>query len=462
MVTGNISPAAQKAQAKAVYDVMAKTIRNAAGCDFGNLMNKSVSDMSAGSRQDLFTGAKNMTKQETGFNNDVQNAMGTSSRAEQIIKEQQGQNPEGAAVEDAKLAEVEQKIQKVLKEALGLTDEELSQLLTENGFVLADMLIPQKLAVIVADAAAEGDMLKLLTDGNTSRLFSEVSMQLNGILTESAAEFNVTADELIGALTEKENGEGAAENGEAALPDFETAVTEESLTDGGQSRTGRADQTAENKPDMAQQQEAAVSEQKVVFEADKEPGAGQNSEGGNENLSGQFVETLISNVDKQFASQEVFEGYRTNAEDIVRQLVDAIKVSVTENTTSMELQLTPENLGKVNLLVAAKGDVITAQLTAQNEAVKTVIENQLVTLKESFQAQGLKIEAVEVTIASHGFEAGKNFEGSGEQETQENHRRVRNINLNELDGIPAEDLSEEEQLAADMMRATGSIVNYRA
>lgn len=462
MVTGNISPTPQKAQAKAVYDVMAKTIQNAAGCDFGNLMNKSVADMSAGSRQDLLADTDNMAKQEAGFNNDVKNAMGTSSRAEQIIKEQQEQNPEGVVVEDAKLTEVEQKIQKALKEALGLTDEELAQLLAANGFVPADMLIPQKLAVIVADVVAEGDMLKLLTDGEASRLFSEVSMQLNGILTESAAELDVTADELIGALTEKENGKGAAENGEAALSDFGTAVPEEPLSDGGQSRTGRADQTAENKPDMAQRQDAAVPEQKVVFEADKEPGAGQNSEGGNENLSGQFVETLISNVDKQFAAQEVFEGYRTNAEDIVRQLVDAIKVSVTENTTSMELQLTPENLGKVNLLVAAKGDVITAQLTAQNETVKTVIENQLVTLKESFQAQGLKIEAVEVTIASHGFEAGRNFEGSGEQEMQEKHRRVRNINLDELDGIPSEELSEEEQLAADMMRAAGSIVNYMA
>lgn len=459
MVTGNISPAAQKAQVKAVYDVMARTIQNAAECDFGDLMNKSVADMSAGSGQDLPADAQNAAKQEAGFGNDIQGAMGTSSRAEQIIKEQQEQSPEGTAVEETKLTETEQKLQNALKEALGLTDEELTQLLAENGFVLTDMLIPQRLAVIVADAAAEGDMLKLLTDGNASQLFSEVSMQLNGIVTEAAAELDVTTDELIGALTEKENDNGAAENEEAVLPELPTTVAEETLSDRGQSRTER---TADSKTDVTQQQDTAVLEKKVVFEADKEPAAGQNSEGGKENLSGQFVETLISNVDKQFAAQEVFEGYRTNAESIVRQLVDAIKVSVTENTTSMELQLTPENLGKVNLLVAAKGDVITAQLTAQNEAVKTAIENQLVTLKESFQAQGLKVEAVEVTIASHGFEAGRNFEGSDEQQMQENHRRIRNINLDELDGIPAEELTEAEQLAADMMRAAGSIVNYMA
>ena len=44
----------------------------------------------------------------------------------------------------------------------------------------------------------------------------------------------------------------------------------------------------------------------------------------------------------------------------------------------MEIQLNPENLGKINLTVVAKDGMITAQLTAQNEAVKNAIENQIV------------------------------------------------------------------------------------
>ena len=91
-------------------------------------------------------------------------------------------------------------------------------------------------------------------------------------------------------------------------------------------------------------------------------------------------------------------------EEIVRQIIDAVKVNVNRTSTEMELQLHPESLGKVNLVVAAKDGIITAQIAAQDEAVKNVIENQLVMLKESFEQQGLKVEAVAVTVQSHGFE----------------------------------------------------------
>ena len=40
--------------------------------------------------------------------------------------------------------------------------------------------------------------------------------------------------------------------------------------------------------------------------------------------------------------------------DIVRQVVDSIKLNVTSQLKSMEIALNPENLGKVNLLVSVR------------------------------------------------------------------------------------------------------------
>ena len=60
--------------------------------------------------------------------------------------------------------------------------------------------------------------------------------------------------------------------------------------------------------------------------------------------------------------------------------------------------LNPENLGKVHVAVTAKQGIVTAQLTAQNEQVKAALENQMTALKEQFNNQGVKVEAVEITV----------------------------------------------------------------
>ena len=56
--------------------------------------------------------------------------------------------------------------------------------------------------------------------------------------------------------------------------------------------------------------------------------------------------------------------------------------------TSMEIALNPASLGSVNLHVSSKGGVISAQLYAQDEAVRAALESQVAALKESLEATG--------------------------------------------------------------------------
>ena len=128
----------------------------------------------------------------------------------------------------------------------------------------------------------------------------------------------------------------------------------------------------------------------------------------------------------------------------------------------MELQLQPENLGKLNLVISSRDGIITAQLMAENENVKNVIENQIVMLKDNFEQQGLKVDAVEVTVQTHGFEMGKNLEGSEENsQNEEKHRNSRSLTLEEINAIIGDDeAADEDVLAAEMMKATGGNVDY--
>lgn len=128
----------------------------------------------------------------------------------------------------------------------------------------------------------------------------------------------------------------------------------------------------------------------------------------------------------------------------------------------MQLQLHPASLGTVNINIASKAGVITAQFTAQNEAVKSVLESQIVQLRNNFEEQGIKVEAVEVTVESHAFERNLNGENSNRQAAQEGKKRgTRKLNLNALEEEGAA-MEEDDRLAVEMMRAGGNTVDFTA
>ena len=137
--------------------------------------------------------------------------------------------------------------------------------------------------------------------------------------------------------------------------------------------------------------------------------------------------------------------------------------------TTVEMQLNPENLGRLVLSVTEKHGNVTAQITASNEQVKETLQAQLVELRSTLQAQGIKVEAVEVTVATHEFE--QNLDGNasanGQMQEQnggqhsEGQRGRRNLNLNNLDELSGL-MSEEETLVAQMMRDNGGTVDYTA
>ena len=121
------------------------------------------------------------------------------------------------------------------------------------------------------------------------------------------------------------------------------------------------------------------------------------------------------------------------------------------------MQLNPENLGKLNIQLVSKNGEVTANIMAQSETVKEVIESQITMLKDTLMEQGIKIEAVEVTVASRGFE--ENFENQErENEQQKPKRHISQQELDEINGVSSvADILEEE-----MMKQNGNSVSIKA
>lgn len=149
-----------------------------------------------------------------------------------------------------------------------------------------------------------------------------------------------------------------------------------------------------------------------------------------------------------------------DSQQIVSQILDYMKVSMRPEDTVLDMHLHPESLGTLHIQISAREGVMTAHFTASSEAVKAVLENQMVVLKENFQQQDIKVDAIEVTVETHQFE-GSLEQGSQRSEEEAGRRpKRRRLDIGSLES--GEELTESEQIITEMMAANGNTVDYLA
>ena len=181
-------------------------------------------------------------------------------------------------------------------------------------------------------------------------------------------------------------------------------------------------------------------------------------------MSQTTIQTETVTVSDTVETVRQFSSY-TNGNEVVSQVTEFIKVNISPETTSMELQLHPASLGTVNMNIVSQNGVVTAQLFVQSESVKEALEAQLIQLQEVFDEQGTKVEAVEVAVASYDLDRGPFQDRDDRQDRQNadkgNHKKI-NLNLNNLDDDDLANLDEEDQLARHVMEMNGTSIDFSA
>lgn len=396
------------------------------------------------------------------------------------------QGAAGETVKEAVLAAAEE-IAEAVKEELDLTDEELTALMETLGLAQMDLLRPEIMQQIVVAAAGDGDSLSILTDealyASVQKLTDIVSETVDGlqeqlamskdggalqellrqmevsnepqileeVQTEDADAFEVSYAQETSVLTE------AKEEPEAVIT-VETAKEEPDEIPGKQNISeNRTEEVPERTADTA-----APEPKEVSKEPQKEAGRGSGQEN-NAFLHAQTKpgETFFDTEAVQAEAELPYEP--ADVQRIMNQITERIKVETGTELTEVEMQLQPETLGTLRIHLTSKEGAVTAQFTAENESVRAVLEAQTMQLKENLNQQGIKVEAVEVTIANQGFERSfaQNEQQSGKYE-EPKKRGIRKIQLSDGLDISEMELSEEERLTAEMMEINGNTVDYMA
>lgn len=352
------------------------------------------------------------------------------------------------AVEDMKEAIMEQ---------LGISEDELIAAMQTLGLSPQDLLNPDNIMSLMTELTGNADATALLTN---EELYADVKalQQMAGELTDAIKEqFNMTDEQFSDTLAKATEEVPVMEETEPVTMNpikVEVTVDESTRTAGG------VDQ-------LANQQTETVSVVKTE-EAAGQDNKGQSENNAEGNKEGLFPTPQTVTTQTTNSVGDIIETVRSytsvDGADIMKQVTDYIKVNVGAETSSIEMQLHPASLGTVNIQITAANGNLTAQLAVQSEAIKAAVETQMVQLKETLNEQGIKVEAVEVTVAennmNHGFDGSMNDDRPAQDDLTRRGSR-RHINLNDLEGIP-EDLNEEEQLVADMMDVNGNSVDYTA
>ncbi|MHB8131439.1 MAG: flagellar hook-length control protein FliK, partial [Mobilitalea sp.] len=362
-----------------------------------------------------------------------------------------------------------QSIRNAVMEELNLTSEGLDQLLADHGMSTVDLLGQENLQQLVLANSGESNLLATLTDESLANTMKQLLQTVEGIKTE--ANMQLSTEQIKAILTKLElpveTQVQTQTSTEAVIPNEQMLVS--GGAEGKLQKTNTVNVAEDDKEQLTTEKNTnkdnSVGTAKLTEAKGSDTGAqaDANSNGSKELKAEDQFQTFVDNLVKVSQGTQVeFSGNLvqvTELRDIANQIIERIKVSIQPDQTSMELQLNPENLGKVNLSIQSKNGVLTAQFVVQNELSKEAIESQLHTLRETLNQQGIKVEAIEVTVSTYAFEQNTS-EGSDSQTDAQKNRSGKQISLE--DALNMTELSEEESNVEDITGMRGSQVDYTA
>ena len=338
-----------------------------------------------------------------------------------------------------------------ITETFSISEEELQGIMDDLGMTKMDLTDPASLNELLMNISGAQDSFALLTDENLYGNVKGIMNLQNELVGQAQEDLKLTSGEWQQTVA-----------GIAQETVTEPVITVKTDVDDTANMAAGSQTGLTQEPEILENQAAQNAQEEKAGDFGEKQEQAANGEHGNlllQNLKeGNFLTQL-----QQTAQTE--EAGQTDTQYIMRQIMDYMKVTVKPDSSDLEMQLHPQSLGTLHIQMAAKNGVVTANFITENETVKAALESQMVQLKENFTEQGIKVEAIEVTVQTHQFEQnleqGRDGSGSREAEAGVGKRRTRRINLNTA-FAEDEPQTEEDRIAADMMSANGNTVDFTA
>lgn len=383
----------QSGQAKTDSDSTNKT-------GFGSVLNQSIQSKTSQQKSTQMTKADSHPVMAKSDNKNAQVSKSSDTKSSPVTDEKEEVEKETVAIPEEilnllgnQLMQACDDLKQMLTQQLGITDEQLDEALETLGMTMVDLFDQKNLTSFFLQVNGETDMSALLTNETMANQLQTISNQMETI--NPMEELHLKPEEAK-AMIEQLTAIDPVDDTEPLVQTSALQKQEEDTT-----------KSVEEQPEEVT--EAPVKEIAPKVEEEMDSQTEQNTESQPKKPQTTKEVNIIVNGDMQVTTETKIQfmdqlAPTSQAKEIVEQIVKEIKVNLSTDQTSMEMVLTPETLGKVNLTVTSKNGMMTAHMVTETRTAKEAIESQIDTLKETLNQQGMKVDAVEVTVAANNFD----------------------------------------------------------
>ncbi len=416
------------------------------------------------------------------------------------VKQEEKAEPDKAEIAE-KVEEIVTEVKEVIEDELDVTEEDIQLAMETLGLTVIDLFEPQNLAQVVAEVSEETESISLIMSEDFAEILDKVGKLSEQLFKETGStpveikEIMVEMDTTIEPLPEFEIPDVETvqpeqvvepEKTEVIQPIVQEVVVQEVQAEVKPAPEEKAEPKEESEPAIVEEDSIAKeiikpsttdtednneSFDSKEFKKESQPNLKTESKPSNEPIiRHDHMVPTEPKFDIQFSVEEqVVElptGETVKASEIVNQFIEQARVLTTTESTTMEMTLNPEGLGKIFLEVTQKGNEITAKIFTENDAVKQALESQMANLRTDMNQSATKVTSIEVAVGTHEFERNldentRDDSRREEQSSQQSSRRRGRIDINSLDDLSGL-MTDEEMLIAQMMRDNGGTLDFMA
>jgi flagellar hook-length control protein FliK len=449
--------------------------------DFSSFMNSSKDATNAKPEKLSDESNKAGTRKPEKVNEAVKDSVKPAEDTKDTTEVTDVKNYEERPVEETDVDTLKEAITSVtlkIEEELDVTEEEITEALTNLGLTQTALLIPEIIPEVAIELSDADGAISLVTNAELYEAIGEITKTVEEILPNLEEDLDIDPEVFEAVLKE-----ASVIPAEETLIDTELPVKKEETETPVIENNVRSFEIRPESKEVKNEEVPANEEPTVELNIAKAPianGENLSEQSSNENLSQTvktettvptndehevkdpivtFTQNLIDKTREALNAKEVTTVYtEVETKAIIDQITESIRVEATPETTEISLRLHPESLGNVSVRISANHEgAMTAQFIAQNESVKAIIESQALVLRETLEAKGVTVEAVEVMVGSHEFERNLSDSERRNEEQQTRSRAVRRLNLDAEDETELED---EDILRQDIMRQNGNTIDY--
>lgn len=316
----------------------------------------------------------------------------------------------------------------------------------------------------VNTASAEEDIAKVqisdVTDETEEPVFQQPQVKSEAIGTSETTAATVQKERSMSEMT-------TTAVSQSQTTSVNTVSGSQGMLETAEVEASNISETAVSSESIDSSETVSLKSEKQVMKTDLNSDSSSDERSFDDKSENRVLHTMIN---EQMQPEGVFEAFdvqpkytSVNTTDIIRQIVDQISIAKTTGESVIEMQLNPENLGKLYINVTERNSEITARIAVSNETVKNALESQIAVLRENLQDANIRVNDVEITIATHEFERNLEQNAGNENGRQDGQQFTHQSSSNGGNRTGHnEAASDEAGLAAQIMRDNGNSVDFMA